>query len=229
MPGADMQALIQSRSAEVGARFARTRTLAFPMDLFPDTLKPEQLGPAALRPVANCFFAIRPDDAACARIVEAQREHCQRIGLAEQRWRPPGLFHLTIAEWGAGKRLREPLEAALRRAKQHFRYPAFDISLVSTARLSGGLDTFAFVLEADAATTEHASGLRIALADAQEPVGLVAVRGAFRPHVTIAYAPHLRDEAVPIQPIRFRASCVEMIVSIRGTRTHLVEDRWELA
>ena len=198
------------------------------MDLFPESLQPEALGFGAVRLVAACFFALYPDDAARERIAEQQLEHCRRLGLHPRRWRPPELFHVSIAEWGNVKRLHEPLDDALRNAERHFSHPPIDVTLVSTARFSAQNGEFALVLEADAETARQVRSLRNALADAQSHSGLVAARGAIRPHVTIAYGRHVPDETVPIPPIRFRTTTVAMIVSPPGATKHHHLDRWNL-
>lgn len=197
-------------------------------DLFPESLQPEALGFRAVTLMAACFFALYPDDASCDRIAEQQREQCRRLGLHAHKWRSPELFHVSIAQWGATKRLRQPLDDALKKAKERFHHPAFDVTLVATARLNGQNGEFAFVLEADSETARNVHSLRHALADAEAGSGLVAARGAIRPHVTIGYGRDIPDEAVPIAPIRFRARRIEMAVSELGTGTHHHLDRWAL-
>ena len=198
------------------------------MDLFPESLQPEALGFSVVTLMASCFFALYPDETAREQIAEQQREQCKRIGLSVRKWRPPELFHLSVAQWGKTRRILEPLDRALRNAKARFRYPAFDVTLASTARLSAQDDEFAFVLEADATTVREALGLRGALADAQVQAGLIATRGIFCPHVTVAYGRHVPDEAVQIPPIRFRAKRIAMVVSQPGARTHHHLDHWNL-
>jgi 2'-5' RNA ligase len=198
------------------------------MDLFPESLQPEAIGFGAVRLVAACFFALYPDDAAREQIAGLQRERCRRLGLHPRKWRPPELLHVSIAEWGDARRLHMPLDDALRNAKEHFFHPPIDVTLVSTARLSAQNGEFAFVFEADAETARQARSLRNALADAQSHSGLVAERGAIRPHVTVAYGRHIPHEVVPIPPIRFRAMTVEMIISRPGAREQHHLDHWNL-
>lgn len=198
------------------------------MDMFPESLQPEALGLGAVRMAAACFFALYPDDAARERIADCQREHCRRLGLQPLQWRPPELFHVSIAEWGDARRLHEPLDDALLNAREHFSHSPIDVTLVSTARLSAQNGQFAFVFESDVETARQAHSLRNALADAQLHSGLIAARGAIRPHVTIAYGHSVPDEAVPISPIRFRATTVGMIVSKPGARQHHHLDHWNL-
>jgi 2'-5' RNA ligase len=197
-------------------------------DLFPESLEPEKFGFNALPLVAACSFALRLDEETLDRIVEQQCEQCARIGLPASKWRPRPLLHSTIAEWGAGKRLRAPLDAALHDAKARFHHSVFDAALVQTARFNGQNGEFALVLESDAATARRVNELRNALADAQRPAGLIAKRSEIRPHVTLGYGLRIPDETVQIPPIRFRARHVDLIISQPGTGTHHLLDRWEL-
>jgi 2'-5' RNA ligase len=197
-------------------------------DLFPQLLLPEALGFQALTLMAPAFFAIRPDEIASAKITERQPELCERAGLKPSASRPASLFHISIAPWGSGKRLCQPYEAALDKAKEQFSFPAFDVTLTCVTRFNAGDGQWALVLEADAETAGYVHALRKALADTQQLQGLSAPRGAFRPHVTIAYGRDIPDETLPIEPIRFRAKHVEMIVSNWGKGEHIHLDRWEL-
>jgi 2'-5' RNA ligase len=178
--------------------------------------------------MAPCFFAIYPDKQAREEIIRQQQDLCKRIGLPESQQRPARVFHLTVAPWGAARRLREPLEAALQRAASYFHFPAFDVVLATATRFSGRGGEHALVLEGDAETTLQMLALRIALAVAQKQVGLVATRQAFRPHLTLAYGRDLPDEAFSISPIRFRAQSVDMVISEYGSAKHHPIDRWRL-
>jgi 2'-5' RNA ligase len=198
------------------------------MDLFPNSLSPDSLGFHGVALTMPHFFALYPDDIARTRIVERQRELCERIGLKRSAWRPRRVFHITIAEWGEGKRLREPYEIALQKSMERFSFPAFDVALIATARFNAGAGGWAFVLEGDAATARHAHGLRNALADAQQSQGLSAPRSVFRPHLTIAHGANIPEEPLPIEPIRFRARHIEMVVSNFGKSEHIHLDRWKL-
>jgi 2'-5' RNA ligase len=198
------------------------------MDLFPESLQPEALGFGAIPLVAACFFALYPDEAARDLISEQQRKHCRRLGLDHSTWRSPELFHLSIARWGAAKKIHRPLDDALKSARTRFFHTPINVELVSTARLSAQDGEYAFVFEASAETAKQMRSLRDSLAAAQLHSGLVAPRGAIRPHVTLAYSRHVPDEVVQIPPIRFRAMSVEMIASQRGAGMHHHLDQWSL-
>jgi 2'-5' RNA ligase len=153
-------------------------------DLFPESLRPEAIGFQVLTVLAPHFFALYPDDEAESRlrVVLSELEHMH----PGNRWnrRPPGIPHLTIAEWGKPRGIHEPYEEALLKAKGRFFCPAFDVTFVNTASFANGT---ALVLEVDAASADACHRLRIALADAQRPFGLIGARARFKPHLTLAY------------------------------------------
>jgi len=124
--------------------------------------------------------------------------------------------------------MHQALNDALLDAKAHFHHPSIDVALVSTARFSAQNGELAFVFEGDAETARRVRSLRNALADAQSHSGLIAARGASRPHVTIAYGRHVPDEQVPIRPIHFRATTVAMVVGRPGDGEHHHLDHWRL-
>jgi 2'-5' RNA ligase len=194
-------------------------------DLFPDTLQPEAIGFGAVRQAAPCFFAIYPDEVDLPRIVEEQLRLCRRLRAPRVVPRPPEILHVSVAECGVPRRLREPLEIALRRAGKRFSYPAFELTLEATGCF--GADN-AFVAIADEASSQWVNGLRNALADAQEPFGLTCKRGSAISHLTLGYSAQLPAKRVPIPPIRFRVKAVDLVISHKGHTKHSHLDRWEL-
>jgi 2'-5' RNA ligase len=114
--------------------------------------------------------------------------------------RPARMLHVSIALCGTPRRLRYSMEEALRRAQGAFYFPAFDVVLDSTACF--GNDGIALVAVADTHTTDRVHDLRRALADAQQPFGLIGERSATVPHLTLGYGKRLLDrrQAVPGTP-----------------------------
>jgi RNA 2',3'-cyclic 3'-phosphodiesterase len=195
-------------------------------DLFPDTLQPEAIGFGAVRQAAPCFFAIYPDEVDLPRIVEEQLRLCRTLGSTHAVPRPPGILHVSVAECGVPRRLREPLEIALLRARERFSYPAFELTLEATGCFGAGHD--AFVAIADVQSSRLVDELRNALADAQQPFGLTCKRGPAISHLTLGYGAPLPAKGAPIPPIRFRVKAVDLVISHPGHTKHSHLNRWEL-
>ncbi len=195
-------------------------------DLFPEIFEPDNIGLAGVRLYAPIFFAIYPDATVLPAILESRRRLVRELGLRKFAARPAGLLHVSIAECGKPSRLRQPLELALLAAFERFSFPAFDIRLDKRARF--GVDDRAFVLVADEATQATMHGLRNALADAQQSCGLTGKRTVVVPHLTLGYCDELPDERVPVPPVTFRATAVDLVVSNQGHSEHLLLARWSL-
>jgi 2'-5' RNA ligase len=196
-------------------------------DLFPESLKPEAIGFGAIRDVAPVFFAIYPSADDLPRVLAWRQRICAQRDVPSIAPRPDELLHVSVAEAGVPRRLREPLEVALRLAAECFSYPPFELTLDA---LAGGFgrDGRALVALADASGTNSVNGLRVALADAQKPFGLSANRGASAPHLTLGYGDGLPDERRAIEPVSFRVEAVDLVASNVGKSEHLHLARWFL-
>lgn len=195
-------------------------------DLFPDTLQPSEVGIAGIPAFVPRFFALYPDAEELPEIVERQLRLCRELASPGSITpRPAWMLHVSVALCGAPRRLRYSMEEALLRAQEAFHFPAFDVVLDSVACFGG--DGTAFVAVADAKTTEQVHDLRRALADAQRPFGLVGERSAAVPHLTLGYGKRPLDQRGPIQPIRFRAKQVCLVMST-GRSEHRCVARWPL-
>ena len=196
-------------------------------DLFPDTLQPSEVGIAGIPAFIPRFFALYLDAKELPEIVERQLRLCREFAPSGSITpRPSWMLHVSVALCGTPRRLRYPMEQALRRAQETFCFPAFDVVLDSVA--SFGSDATAFVAVADASTTRGVHDLRRALADAQQPFGLVGERSATVPHLTLGYSKRPLDLRGTIQPIRLRAREVCLVIST-GRSEHRCVARWPLA
>lgn len=196
-------------------------------DLFPDTLQPSEVGIAGIPAFVPRFFALYPDAEEFPGIVERQLRLCRELAPSGSITpRPSWVLHVSVALCGTPRRLRYQMEEALLRAQEAFCFPAFDVVLDSVACF--GSDGTAFVVVADTKTTELVHDLRRALADAQQPFGLVAERSATVPHLTLGYSKQPLDQRYAIEPIRFRAKEVCLVVSNTGRSEHLCRARWQL-
>lgn len=195
-------------------------------DLFPESLEPGGIGLAGAWRFAPIFFAIYPEADAHPLLLEARHRLVRTLGVRKFSARPAELLHVSVAECGKPARLRQPLELALRAASGRFSFPAFDIVLETSARF--GRDDRACVLVADQATGRVVHGLRNALADAQQPYGLVGERTVMAPHMTFGYCDGLPEERLPVPTVRFRATAVDLVISNQGYSEHLRVARWPL-
>lgn len=195
-------------------------------DLFPDTLQPAEVGIAGLPAFIPRFFALYPDAQELPGIVARQLELCREVAPSGNIAARPGrMLHVTIALCGTARRLRYSMEEALRRAQEAFHFAAFDVVLDSAAAFGG--DAMAFVAVADTQTADRVHDLRRALADAQQPFGLVGERSASVPHLTLGYGKRSIDRRHAISPIRFRAREVCLVLST-GQSAHECLARWPL-
>ena len=195
-------------------------------DLFPDTLQPGEVGIAGLPAFIPRFFALYPGAEELPGIVKRQLRLCRELapsgGIVP---RPARMLHVSVALCGAPRRLRYPVEEALRRAQEAFCFPAFDVVLDSVACF--GSDGTAFVAVADTKTMALVHDLRRALADAQRPFGLVGERSATVPHLTLGYGKRPLDRRDAIEPLRLRATEVCLAIST-GHSEHKCVARWPL-
>lgn len=195
-------------------------------DLFPDTLQPSEVGIAGIPAFVPRFFALYPDAEELPEIVERQLRLCRESAPPGSITpRPTWMLHVSVALCGTPRRLRDSMEEALLRAQEAFCFPAFDAVLDSVAGFGG--DGTAFVAVADARTTELVHGLRRALADAQQPFGLIGERSAAVPHLTLGYGKRPLGQRHAIQQIRFRAKEVRLVIST-GRSEHQCVARWPL-
>lgn len=173
------------------------------------------------------FFALYPDAGELPQIVERQLRLCRELAPSGSITpRPSWMLHVSVALCGTPRRLRYSMEEALLRAQEAFCFPAFDVVLDSVACF--GSDGTAFVAVADTRTTEQVHDLRRALADAQQPFGLVGERSATVPHLTLGYSKRPLDQRDAIEPIRFRAKEVCLVISNIGHSEHQCVARWPL-
>lgn len=196
-------------------------------DLFPESLEPDAIGFSAIREVMPVFFAIYPSANDLARLLPWRQRICRHRDVPSLVLRPDEILHVSVAEAGVPRWLREPLESALRRAAERFSYPPFEITL-DTCAGGFGRDRRAFVALADTRSTNSVNGLRVALADAQNPDGLFARRGAGTPRITLGYGDGLPDERRSIEPISFQVEAVDLVASNVGKSEHLHLARWKL-
>jgi 2'-5' RNA ligase len=140
--------------------------------------------------------------------------------------RPPDLLHVSVAACGVPRQQREPLARALQLAAQRFAHPSFELTLEAVARF--GAEGRAFVAVADKAGTRAIQDLRIALADAQQSVGLMSSRAMSQAHLTLGYGDGLPGGSLSIEPMRFRVAAVDLVASHVGESRHTHLDRWWL-
>jgi hypothetical protein len=116
-------------------------------DLFPDVLQLEAFGFGAVRQAAPCFFAIHEQEAELPCILEEQLRLCRTPESVRVVPRPPRILHVSVAECDAPRRLREPLETTLRRAKQRFSRPAFELAQEATGGFGAKQDAFVAIAD----------------------------------------------------------------------------------
>ncbi|MBD8898959.1 2'-5' RNA ligase family protein [Rhodanobacter sp. DHG33] len=193
-------------------------------DLFPTSLQPDAVDLDVLPHQATVFFAIYPSAEDLPRVTAWQRRICGRTGVA---LRPPRLLHVSVALCGTPRRLLQPLREALRFVAERFTSSAFELTL-DTATGGFGKDGRAFVALADAAGARAVHGLRVALAEAQQHVGLVATRGMSEAHLTLGYGDGLPAERRSVEPLSFRVAAVDLVASFEGRSEHRLLERWPL-
>jgi RNA 2',3'-cyclic 3'-phosphodiesterase len=198
----------------------------FENDLFPASLTPEAIGFDAIRLVGPTFFAIYPSAQDLPRIVEWQNRIFRQLGLSDVHPRPREILHLSVAECGRSKQQRPPLDVALKAAAERFSYPSFELTLEAIVCFGANR---ALVAVADTAGTRDVHGLRLALADAQKPFGLVGSREMGTPHLTLGYSDTLSTERQQVDPISFRVEAVDLVLSNVGHTEHLHQARWPLS
>lgn len=180
-------------------------------DPFPESLQPEAIGFGAIRDVAPVFFALYPSADDLPRVLAWRQKACRQHGVPSVTLRPDEILHVSVAEVGVPRRLREPLEVALGLAAEGFSYRPFELTLHV---LVGGFGRDGRAL--------------VALADAQKPFGLSASRGTIVPHLTLGYGDGLSAERRSIEPVSFHVEAVDLVVSNVGKSEHLHLARWVL-
>ncbi|WP_312165255.1 2'-5' RNA ligase family protein [Phenylobacterium sp.] len=169
---------------------------------------------------ANLFFAIKPDRAAAARIVEVAHG-LARLHALDGRVRRPERLHVSLvglrAEEGALKELigiAMALGAAVR-------WPTFEVGLHAGMTFGGG----SRVLRCEHGASLALTGLRDAILATAEDCGL-RLRGpsGFAPHVTVANDTAPMPETLLPAPICWRAQ--ELLLLLNRGRGHVALASW---
>lgn len=185
--------------------------------------------PAELKAGIDYFFAVRPDALARSAIADSAarfRKTLRVSGVAV----PLDSLHLSLCPVGRAERLVQPLEQALLAAGAQVRSTGFVAALDMAMRCAPRDGQFPFVLCADRATTQAASDLRKAIAEAQRKVGLqVGGVSSFHPHVELQFGPAIDAIEESIPPIQWHVREFVLVRSFFGQSRHEVIGCWPLA
>ncbi len=185
--------------------------------------------PGGLAAGINYFFAVMPDEAVRAEIVDIAgrfRKSHRVNGISVA----PDNLHLELCPMGRIERLSQSPEQALLAAAATVQARGFRITLDSAMRFTGRDGQFPFVLCADGGSMQAALELRKAIAAAQLKLGLrVSAVSSFAPHVVLQHA-HLIDAIEEsITPIHWPVADFVLIRTFFGHSRQEVVGRWPLA
>jgi len=182
-------------------------------------------GTTAPAQVHRLFFALFPDDAACARIA-AFADELRPTLSSRCRWLEASRYHLTLHFLGDNDELRPDLVAAAGKAAARVATPAFEVTLDTFASFKGSRPPGVLRTSPDEMPVlDLWKNLRSELA--REGFG-ARLDPEFTPHVTLFYG----DSELParaIAPIRWRAQEFRLIHSIIGQSRYSELGRWSLA
>ena len=175
------------------------------------------------------FFALLPDASArieLARTAERFRNSHRLLGTLVD----PEDLHLTLCDMGKPEWLEQSLESLLIAAAEQVRVTSFPLALESAMRLSARHDNqYPFVLGTDDPSGAAAFGLRRAIAEAQQQLGLrVAGVSSYLPHVTLLRGSSIDAVQESMTPISWLAREFVLIRSFFGQSRLEVIGRWPL-
>ena len=175
------------------------------------------------------FFALLPDAPARAEIAQARERFRKSHRLIGTPVDPEDL-HLTLCEMGKPEWLEQSLESLLITAAEQVRVTSFPVALDSAMRLSAVHDNqYPFVLGTDNPSGAKALGLRRAIAEAQQQLGLrVAGVSSYLPHVTLLRGSSIDAVQESMTPISWLAREFVLIRSFFGQSRLEVIGRWPL-
>ena len=173
------------------------------------------------------FFAVRPPPDVAAGIdrVAAGARHS---GLLRGHWLRPEKYHVTVHFLGSFAFVPEDLLERAKSAADALRLRAFDVVLDRLASFPGRRQSPCILLcaaAADAALQDMWRTLR----DACDSVGATApAQERYVPHLTIAYANRALPEAIPVEPVHWRAQELLLLHSDVGNAAHKPLASWAL-
>lgn len=180
-------------------------------------------GPA---PLHNLFFAVRPDQAAAARMTRLAGRLRDAHGF---RRRPlgPDRLHLSLLKLGRCPRVTPELVAWIGRAAAGVTLAPFDIAFDRVATFRGKPGSLPIVLHGSGGVGSLAA-LRQALAEAITRSGIDPRElPGFNPHVTLLYGERSIDQQI-VATIRWPARDFVLIDSPYGEGRHEALGCWPL-
>lgn len=172
------------------------------------------------------FFALRPDEHACAQIRARAGMLIEANQLCGVKLR--GNYHITLTLPGPAKRLRTERDVALVRAGDKVRFAPVDVELDIALGFRSPHNS-PFVLCASEASARTLKQLQTAVRAGLAHEGFQPPANKdFVPHVTLAYTGERTMEAQAVEPIRWRSDELFLIRSLQGQGRHEVMATWSL-
>jgi len=177
------------------------------------------------RPTDRLFFAVYPDQAAAARIVELAQALRTRHGLRGSPLRADRV-HVTLHHLGDHHGLPESLLAMAGEAAARVAMQPFEVAFDCVASFAGHARKRPCVLRGDAEANAPLFALQHELGERLRAAGSGRyVERRFTPHITLLYDDRLlAPEAVPA--ISWRVREFALVHSLLGKTEHRVLGRW---
>ena len=178
-------------------------------------------------PVANLFFAVKPDAAARERIVAIARSLRAEHGL-RGRVIDEDRLHVTLQFLGEFAGLPGNVLAAAKRAGEAVSMDAFELTFDSVASFGSGRERRPLVLRGQGAAIASVNALHDTLTTRLAAAGLKPdTRHEFVPHLTVLYDEHAIAPR-SIEPIGWRVREFHLLRSFVGASRYETLASWRL-
>jgi len=174
----------------------------------------------------NTFIALRPPRDVAEQFYARATQLCSRADIVGSQ-RPPSILHMTVLSIaGCRGRLPSELLEKIDAAISMVRFSAIDVVLDEAQSFATRKANAPFVLEGDQNTDVLALRLFAGAALCVKGHSFPA-RGAYTPHMTIAYA-RRRSPRMKVDPFCWRAREFQLIESWVGQTKYVELARWSL-
>jgi len=174
------------------------------------------------------FFAVRPPPPV-ARAIESVAAQARAAGLAHGHWLRAAKYHITVLFLGTFERCPDAVIEQALAAGGALRFAPFEIVLDRISSFPGRRQS-PCILRCAAACETMLHALQRELAGASVAAGIQSGdEQHFIPHLTLAYADHPVPQDIPIDPLRWPAREVTLMLSHVGSGRHEQVACWPLS
>lgn len=186
------------------------------------------LGGAAAPETQSLFFALWPDAATRDRIA-ARAQALKAEKLPARSWIAPAKYHATLHHFALAPEARPGFEAAAQRAVARLSLTAFAWSPDRMDSFHGRNQHPCILRGAEDPPALRELWERLREALILEGLGRQLGRGAFTPHITLAYLPRPFDEPRAVEPLAWRVDRMALLHSIPGRADYERLAEWPLS